>query len=150
MIQNVTKLTDWLYCGTVAERDNLAVLGVDTCISVMRPDQHEQYDKSHPVEPGIRHLRYNFADSDTIPENAMVSILASFGRRTFVHCVSGQNRTTAICLSALVDRGMHPIDAAALYYFYRMRTFVPDCAFPNMSCEMRQSVVDFCKHLGHP
>jgi hypothetical protein len=145
----ITTVTETLFCGTVAERERLLSLGIDTCISVMKSDQHEQCDKSHPVEPGVRHFRFHFADNDEIGPDQMQDILNCFGKKTFVHCLSGQNRTTAVCLSYLVSKGMHPIEAAAQYYFYRQRTFTPDCAFPNMSCEMRKSVVEFCKMNGH-
>lgn len=113
-----TEIADGLFVGEVAVRaygDYLADLGIDVIVSCMTTLQHQQYDGSHPCPPSIRQERFAFADDAKLSVQEIDAILAAFGKRTLLHCVSGVNRSQAIALCWLMRQGLGFIAAYGVW-----------------------------------
>lgn len=150
--ERISKITPSLYVSEIAIRafpEWLAELNVDTVISLLKPDQAKQYDVVFPVSPKFRHKTFDVGDSWTLTPQEIDEILASFGKVTLLHCISGSNRSSAIAMCNLMSQGMGAFEAAYLYFTTRgLSTAEVYKTTPKMSIPMRDNVKAWAASKG--
>ena len=120
-------------------REILEEYRIVTVVSVMSQEQHLKYDSSFPIAiDGLMHYRFNFGDSDLIHPVTMFEMLAAMENvPCLLHCLSGQNRSTAVALCWIMLHEKCDLASAMTRYQSARGKLMPPII---MTCEMRASV----------
>lgn len=147
----ITNVGLGLWVGDVTVRPYgqwLTERGIQTVVSCMTSEQHERYDRLHPVPPEVSHRRWRFDDNDVLSPGAIDDIVRSMEGRVLLHCVSGSNRSTALALCWLVRGGL-TITAAANNYYAARAYSMSKCGLgvPEMTHQMVANVETYLDYL---
>jgi|ERR1700722_4927843 len=147
-----TMVEPGLYVGEVAVRAEekwLYEVGIDAVVSILTKEQAAEWNTLAPVGKHFKHQTFNFGDRDKITPAQMDAILGSCGKMTLLHCISGANRSTAIALCWLVDRGYTIVGAFRRYYASRgMAAAKVYAAVPRLTEEMANNVENWLRSKG--
>jgi hypothetical protein len=145
----ISQIVPQLWVSEVAVRSATSWLrdfGIDTVVSILKPEQQARYDAVHPVDASVfRHYTFHSGDNDEIKPQKLDEIVEKvLGGVTLVHCVSGSNRSTCIAVACLLKMGQEPLTAMHRYFTQRGKSTASVYGVPpEMSMRMLTNLTEY-------